>query len=271
MSSIDPPRRRLHARLVVVAAATLALACSKRQKEAPPEPPSESAGTAEAGATLENPVPRCGALDSYRWIAREFRCSDGSNPFHGDARAAARARAGSTGSPSSSHILDIYRVPCPEGPRTVYVDMYACPYESVPDGQTTGALDQALALLEAGDFGGFVSTCGEMIQSDDVSSTDKTYCMVFSPVGIALAGDLEGALEYTTRLCDALPPPSAESTARADFLQMIFVAFTSALQVHVGALSQADVDAYADASANACGVPRGALPAIDASGASSGD
>ena len=70
-------------------------------------------------------MPACGARNSYAYIANGFRCADGSNPFTGDLSAAAASRRGNVGANSTGHIIDLYDVPCPEGPQEVYVDMYA--------------------------------------------------------------------------------------------------------------------------------------------------
>ena len=59
--------------------------------------------------------------------------ADGSTPLHGDPHAGAAARLGSSGSHQEgggiedSHIVDIYEVPCPSGPVTLYVCLYHCP------------------------------------------------------------------------------------------------------------------------------------------------
>jgi hypothetical protein len=64
----------------------------------------------------------------YLYVAGEFKCDDGSNPLNGDAQAGGEARSGNVGANSTGHIIDRYVVPCPEGPREVFVDMYAgCP------------------------------------------------------------------------------------------------------------------------------------------------
>lgn len=87
------------------------------------------------GGSKKDPYPTCGPRDSYRFIAQDFVCSDGSNPFRGNTQAAARSRRGSIGShldvlPENvfeSHIVDVYEVPCPDAPVEVYVCMYHCP------------------------------------------------------------------------------------------------------------------------------------------------
>jgi hypothetical protein len=95
----------------------------------PATPPAASVApaTEAAGLDKENPVVRCGPRDSYVYVASEFRCADGTNPLAGDRRAAARTRKGNAGRNSRGHVVDIYLVPCPEGPRRVFVSMYGCP------------------------------------------------------------------------------------------------------------------------------------------------
>lgn len=91
------------------------------------------------GSALENPIETCGAREGYELVAN-YRCDDGSTPLGGDPRAGARARQGSSGSHlphepldfANSHIVDIYEVPCPRGPVTLYVCLYHCPAGKSP-------------------------------------------------------------------------------------------------------------------------------------------
>ncbi len=88
--------------------------------------PAPSATSPDVGSSRENPVMRCGPRDSYYYVATEFRCSDGTNPLGGDVRMGSQARLGNVGPNSTGHIIDRYSVPCPEGARDVFVDMYGC-------------------------------------------------------------------------------------------------------------------------------------------------
>jgi len=84
-------------------------------------------GTVPAlGATPASAVMRCGAGDSYFYVATKFKCPGGGNPLGGDVEAGSRARRGNVGPGPDGHILDVYDVPCPSGPVAVYVDMYHC-------------------------------------------------------------------------------------------------------------------------------------------------
>lgn len=91
----------------------------------PPKATAEPPAPVEVN-TKDAPVLRCGPLDSYKYVSGEFKCQDGSNPFHGDPALGRNARLGNVGANAQGHIIDLYEVPCPEGPRRVYVDMYGC-------------------------------------------------------------------------------------------------------------------------------------------------
>ena len=117
-------------------------------------PPPEESGRAQAyfsGAdqqppvsppsSQEDPLRACGALESYHLVAG-YRCRDGSVPLRGDPQLGSDARLGSSSShqPSapgdflSSHIVDVYEVPCPGGPEQVFVCLYHCPVGGSPRG-----------------------------------------------------------------------------------------------------------------------------------------
>lgn len=83
------------------------------------------------GRSFDNPLPVCGAGESYIAVS-QWQCADGSMPLGGDPGAGQNARQGSMGphqegtSIMDSHIVDLYSVPCPEGPVEVYVCLYHC-------------------------------------------------------------------------------------------------------------------------------------------------
>lgn len=90
----------------------------------PPSPPPPAVAVQQS--SKDSPVLRCGPMDSYKYVATDFKCADGSNPFGGNLKAAQMARKGNVGANAQGHIIDLYEVPCPEGPRQVFVDMYGC-------------------------------------------------------------------------------------------------------------------------------------------------
>lgn len=110
------------------------------------------------GSSKSNPILACGPADSYRLVA-QFRCADGSCPLRGNPALAASTRA-NVGSNPDGHVIDRYAVPCSEGTRFVFVDMYGCP----PWAQMQARLNRALkeATMSTGNYemAGCVSPCG---------------------------------------------------------------------------------------------------------------
>ncbi len=61
----------------------------------------------------------------YSYVAN-YLCQDGSKPLRGAEQAGADARVGNVGAGPDGHIVDLYRVPCPNGVVDLYVDAYHC-------------------------------------------------------------------------------------------------------------------------------------------------
>ena len=108
------------------------------------------------GSDKSVPILRCGAMDSYSFVASIYRCADGSNPLRGNTRAGAGARRGNVGPNQRGHIIDLYEVPCPGGAERVFVDMYECPRDpqGVPSAKAMRVREplpkESQDLLEAG-------------------------------------------------------------------------------------------------------------------------
>jgi hypothetical protein len=103
--------------------------------------PASPGGAGPIGGDHDHPVPTCGAMESYLYVARDFQCPGGGNPLASDPRAASEARVGSVGAHPhtgggdpllESHIVDQYRVPCPTGPIDLFVCLYHCPVGRTP-------------------------------------------------------------------------------------------------------------------------------------------
>ena len=94
---------------------------------AAPTPPAPEPLELEGdGASPETAVRACGETRSdYDFVAR-YRCPDGSMPLGGDRMRGGGARIGNVGAGPDGHILDLYEVPCADGPVRLYVDMYHC-------------------------------------------------------------------------------------------------------------------------------------------------
>lgn len=104
------------------------------------EPPAPQAPAQTEGFDKEHAVERCGPQDSYAYVAN-VTCGDGSKPLEGNPQLAAAARQGNVGPNAKGHIIDLYVVPCSEGVREVYVDLYGCPeweQKLIPQGGPQG-------------------------------------------------------------------------------------------------------------------------------------
>jgi len=183
--------------------------------------------TGGGSGTAEAPIPRCGPKDSYQYVAREFRCPGGSNPFGGDPAAASAARAGSLGPDARGHMIDVYEVPCPQGKVEVYVDMYAC-----PEMEAQLARDRNLAdpleldvHFAAGRYDEVRTRCIALADeaerrgnSEESPSLSVYHCGIFTPALLVRAGLTDQAVAAAGRTCQAYPPPSPRSSVRVEVL-----------------------------------------------------
>lgn len=122
-----------------------AAGCAGSQAAAPSSA-TNAAATAQPPETEREVVGTCGPAASYRYVATKPTCADGRNPFEGDAEMARRSRVG-TVQGASGKPVDLYRLPCPEGPRSVYVDMYQCD-PSDPEGERMAQAERRLPDTE---------------------------------------------------------------------------------------------------------------------------
>lgn len=174
-----------------------------------------------AAGTAEAPIPRCGARDSYRYVADEFRCPGGGNPFAGDPGAAARARAGSLGPRPDGHMIDVYEVPCPSGKVDVFIDMYGCPEmqaELVRDVELKDPLELDVHFA-AGRYDEVRARCAAL---DEAGAALSVYhCGIFMPALLLRAGEPERAVAAAGSVCQGYPPSGPRSTIRVEALVAI--------------------------------------------------
>lgn len=159
-----------------------------------------ASGAVASSGSFERPVMRCGPKDSYAYVAREFQCPGGGNPFDGRLEGAQRARTGSKAHPGG-HIVDLYDVPCSGGPVTVYVDMYGCPEaEALLQSRPTPALAGATQAFDRGDYRGAVKACLGIMDGDKVDA-DTVECLSMTPAAMMLDGADEGGLKLIGAFC----------------------------------------------------------------------
>lgn len=171
-----------------------------------------------AAGTAAAPIPRCGARDSYRYVAGEFRCPEGGNPLEGDLSAAARVRAGSIGPRPDGHMIDIYEVPCPSGKVDVFIDMYGCPEMQKQLARDLVAQDplELDVHFGAGRYDEVRARCEAL--GEDSASLTVYHCGVFTPALLLRAGEPERAVASAARTCQGYPPVSGRSGIRVDLL-----------------------------------------------------
>lgn len=188
-------------RLAWPLAAVLLVGCARTT---PAESPGKGATKNLGAGTFAEPILRCGPRDSYHYVAREFQCTDGHNPFAGELQAAAKARQGGRKHPGG-HIVDLYQVPCAGGEVTVYVDMYGCPEQAAALEQ--GPSPDFVKATEAFDEGNFpeaVRRCMAVVDQEK-SSRDVVECVALTPAAMALDGGEPQALRLVGGFCSKMP------------------------------------------------------------------
>lgn len=168
-----------------------------------------------AGSTLHNPVVRCGPEESYRYVANEFRCPDGENPFEGDVEAARKAQRGSNENPRNGHVVDIYRVPCGSGPVHLFVDLYGCEtYEKrlLAKSGRSAELAQLVQRYESQDFRGVAQHCAD--PDTGMPPDEASECMTLLPASLVMLGRAEAGIGFLGELCNNMPEASSLSDIR---------------------------------------------------------
>lgn len=236
-----------------------ALACGS----GPARSAEDVAAGARPGSSPDEPVLRCGPQDSYAYVASEYRCPDGTNPFDGDVRKAMRSRSGSRRA-ENGHYVDSYEVPCASGTVTVYVDLYGCDEQPAPDQQLTAGARELLEHLRTGAFEELVERCAELRSGPSRPPAEVVVCGVTLPVALLALGESTGDVAVE-RTCSGMPPLSDKSDARLAYLGLVFAAF----DFHVGSdeprLSEAEVTRAKERFGTICGVPHQSVPRVDLS------
>lgn len=167
------------------------------------------------GTSLTTPVVRCGPDESYHYVADEFRCPSGENPFGGDTDAARKSRRGSGENPRNGHVVDVYRVPCESGDVNLFVDLYGCAtYEKrlVSAAEQSQRVVSLMARYEALDFRGVAEHCAH--PDDDMVAAEATECMTLLPASLVMLGRPDVSLGLMKELCSNMPEPSSLSDIR---------------------------------------------------------
>lgn len=160
-----------------------------------------SAVSAALGSSKETPAPTCGPTHSYDYIASDILCDDGRSPFLGDLRAAMGTRSGSVGTGPSGHVIDLYEVPCPEGVKQIYVDMYDC--DNASPTRSEFEIQSLMLGVLGGDTAPYIKRC----QQEDAKRASGRIsvllqsCVTGMPGVLDVAGDRVAALKWLKEWC----------------------------------------------------------------------
>jgi hypothetical protein len=221
-----------------------------------PKPASDASSNAGPG-TLGVPIQRCGAEDSYRYVAEIFRCADGKNPLGGSLAAGHDARRGSVPDSRTGHHIDIYEVPCSEGTKRVYVDLYGCPQEEEKlRGRMSRVtkVDPVQSDFDAGRYSAVIDRC-RFLQAIPQNEAG-VFCLPLYPASLYMIGDKAAAVEQMGRTCSAFPEPSPDSDFRARLVLQAVGSIMQAYEQRGKALSNDQVGRFAEAIRSACHVPQ---------------
>ncbi|MCY1061569.1 hypothetical protein [Nannocystis sp. SCPEA4] len=151
------------------------------------------------GSSKEHPLPTCDTNGSYGAVA-DAECEDGSRPFDGDLSSAKGARRGSVGADKDGHVIDLYEVPCPEGPKEIFVDMYAC--ERAQPTRSKIERDIYVRGFLAGDHARLSERCfAEDARGPGRMSLMLQACVPTMPTALREQGKLSEAHAWLARWC----------------------------------------------------------------------
>ena len=185
-----------------------------------PPPPTAAPAAAPPGRSPETAIPVCGPGASYTYVATAATCADGTNPFDGDLALAQAARMRASPGDKGTTV-DVYRVPCPEGPVALHLDMYHCTpgdpdYELMKQSATPPSftdhpawrayVEQGLAPLE------------QLCQADD--PTTSMVCVLARASGSYLAEERRRSADVLRAFCGPIRT-HAGSDPREAFVALV--------------------------------------------------
>lgn len=196
------------------------------------QPPTAEPG-GDLGKTKKQPLPTCGVTASYIAVA-DVQCADGTRPLDSDVPRGSDARRGNVGPNTDGHIIDLYEVTCPEGPKQVFVDMYDCEHAK-PSWSELEVQFFVQKVLLVGNFTRFIERClAEEARGKERVSLMIQTCLPAMPAALRLSGQRDAAGAWLKKYCDGTPPPTAEQPKRYKYLAGVIDAHL-ALAEHQGA------------------------------------
>lgn len=181
-----------------------------------PQPPVPGA-SGSLGRTKKEPLPTCGVTASYIAVA-DVECADGSRPLDGDIPRGSNSRAGNVGPNPDGHVIDLYEVTCPEGPKQIFVDMYDCEHAK-PSRSELEVQFFVQDVLLRGDFPRFIERClAEEARGPGRVSLMIQTCLPAMPAALRLSGQRDAAGAWLKKYCEGTPPPTVDQPKRWSYL-----------------------------------------------------
>lgn len=175
--------------------------------------PESAAPLGPPGSSKDRPLLACGTTGSYVAVA-DAECEDGTRPFDGDIPSGMKARRGNVGANKDGHVIDLYEVPCPEGPQKIFVDMYACDRAQPSRSEFERDTYVRDAFL-SGDHARFSERCfAEQARGPDRVSLMLQSCLPAMPTALREQGKVDEAHAWLARYCGGTPTPTADQPKR---------------------------------------------------------
>ncbi len=198
------------------------MGCAKQQVAAAPA--SQAARSDPDGSNAEQPVLVCGPEASYGYVAGEYVCPRGGNPFNGDLDAARHSRVATIEHAGTRHVIDVYEVPCDDGKVRVHVDMYGCPEMQAKlreAAEPSAWATELRARYQAGEPSVVAADCAAKRAQGRGHVEDWYWCGVLEPTSHVLLGDRDAAVIALVGYCDSM---AQTSPLRLDLVVQAMVA-----------------------------------------------
>ena len=145
---------------------------------------------------------------------------------------------------------------------TVFVDMYGCTEQPLPENEMTAGAKELFELFDGGSFAELVERCTSLERAERQATTESVVCVMVVPVALLVLDENQsGAL--VERTCAGLPTPGPRSDARQGYLGLVFAALDHHAASPESRLSDAQLKAAKVQFANACGVAPEGVPRVD--------
>jgi hypothetical protein len=245
-------RRRISVGMLLV---LLPLGCAKQEVVAAPANPADQSDS--DGSHQDRPVVVCGPEASYAYVAREYVCPGGGNPFDGDIDAVRHSRVATLEQAGSRHVIDVYEVPCVDGKVKVHVDMYGCPEMEAKlreAAEPSAWAAELRARFGAGKPSVVAADCAAKRAQARGHVEDWYWCGVLEPTSHVLLGDRDAAVIALVGYCDSM---AQTSPLRLDLVVQAMAALATGAEATGRELRSREAGEVLIDFSRACGVAPG--------------